>query len=82
MTPTELFMVCPYSSNHIAATANIKEVVRIGEPKMLTMAMHYQMAFPAKGKICDENIRYAKSFPGVWFARRIDVVRWILEHSM
>lgn len=50
------------------------------EPKMLTLAMHCQMAFPATGKLYDEAIRYAKSFPEVWFARRIDIVRWLLEH--
>jgi hypothetical protein len=52
------------------------------EPKMLTMAMHCQMAFPATGKVYDESIQYAKSFSDVWFARRIDVVRWILEHCL
>lgn len=50
------------------------------EPKMLTLAMHCQMAFPATGKVYEEAIRYARSFPGVWFARRIDVVRWVLDN--
>ena len=52
------------------------------EPKMLTLAMHCQMAFPATGKVYEEAIRYAKSFPGVWFARRLDVVRWVLDHCI
>lgn len=52
------------------------------EPKMLTFAMHCQMAFPATGKVYDEAIQYAKSFPGVWFARRIDIVRWIMDHCL
>ena len=52
------------------------------EPKMLTFAMHCQMAFPATGKVYEEAIQYAKSFPDVWFARRIDVVHWILEHCI
>ena len=50
------------------------------EPKMLTLAMHCQMAFPATGKLYDEAFQYAKSFPDVWFARRIDIARWILEN--
>jgi peptidoglycan/xylan/chitin deacetylase (PgdA/CDA1 family) len=54
----------------------------MSEPKMLTMAMHCQMAFPATGKVYEESIRYAKSFRDVWFARRIDVVRWILDHCV
>jgi allantoinase len=52
------------------------------EPKMLTFAMHCQMAFPATGKVYDEAIQYARSFPDVWFARRIDIVRWILGNCM
>ncbi|MFQ5851826.1 MAG: polysaccharide deacetylase family protein [Candidatus Binatia bacterium] len=51
------------------------------EPKMLTLAMHCQMAFPATGKIYEEAIQYAKSFSGVWFARRIDIARWVLENE-
>lgn len=51
------------------------------EPKMVTLAMHCQMAFPATGKLYDEAIRYAKSFPKVWFARRDEIARWILKNS-
>ena len=49
-------------------------------PKMLTLAMHCQMAFPATGKLYDEAIRYAKSFPDVWFARRDEIAQWILKN--
>jgi peptidoglycan/xylan/chitin deacetylase (PgdA/CDA1 family) len=52
------------------------------EPKMLTMAMHCQMAFPATGKVYDESIKYARSFSDVWFARRIDVVKHLLENCV
>ncbi|MDP6560226.1 MAG: polysaccharide deacetylase family protein [Candidatus Binatia bacterium] len=51
------------------------------EPKLLTLAMHCQMAFPATGKLYDEAIQYAKSHPDVWFARRGDIARWILENG-
>ena len=47
---------------------------------MLTLAMHCQMAFPATGKLYDEAIRYAKSFPDVWFARRDEIAQWILKN--
>ena len=43
------------------------------------MGMHCQMAFPATGKFYQEAMQYARSFPDVWFARRIDIARWILE---
>ncbi len=49
-------------------------------PKMLTLAMHCQMAFPATGKLYDEAIRYARSFPDVWFARRDEIAQWILKN--
>ena len=52
------------------------------EPKLLTMAMHCQMAFPATGKVYEESIQYARSFPDIWFARRIDIVKWILENCI
>ena len=51
----------------------------LAQPKMLTMAMHCQMAFPATGKVYEEAIKYAKSFPDVWFARRMDIVNWLRE---
>ena len=52
------------------------------DPKMLTLAMHCQMAFPATGKIYDEAIKYAKSFSDVWFAKRIEIVNWVKEHCL
>jgi len=52
------------------------------EPKMLTLAMHCQMAFPATGKVYDEAIKYAKSFPDIWFAKRIEIVNWVKEHCL
>jgi len=52
------------------------------DPKMLTLAMHCQMAFPATGKVYDEAIKYAKSFADVWFAKRIEIVNWVKEHCL
>jgi allantoinase len=52
------------------------------DPKMLTLAMHCQMAFPATGKIYDEAIKYAKSFPDIWFAKRIEIVNWLKEKCL
>jgi hypothetical protein len=52
------------------------------EPKMLTLAMHCQMAFPATGKVYDEAINYAQSFHDVWFARRCEIVQWVKENCL
>jgi peptidoglycan/xylan/chitin deacetylase (PgdA/CDA1 family) len=54
----------------------------LDDPKMLTLAMHCQMAFPATGKIYDEAIQYAKSHDGVWFAKRIEIVKWVKENCL
>ena len=35
---------------------------------------------PGRANALEEFIRYAKGFPNVWFARRIDIARWWLEH--
>ena len=52
------------------------------EPKMLTLAMHCQMAFPATGKVYDECIKYAKSFPDLWFPKRCEIVDWLKEKCL
>jgi len=52
------------------------------DPKMLTLAMHCQMAFPATGKVYDEAIKYAKSFSDVWFAKRIEIVNWVKKNCL
>jgi hypothetical protein len=52
------------------------------EPKMLTLAMHCQMAFPATGKVYDDCIKYAKSFPDLWFAKRCEIVGWVKKNCL
>jgi peptidoglycan/xylan/chitin deacetylase (PgdA/CDA1 family) len=54
----------------------------VDDPKMLTLAMHCQMAFPATGKVYDEAIQYAKSHDDVWFAKRIEIVNWVKENCL
>ena len=50
-------------------------------PKMLSVGLHLRMAGrPARAAAVERFIRYAQAFPGVWFARRIDIARWWLEH--
>ena len=49
-------------------------------PKMMSVGFHLRFAGrPGRARALDEFIRYAKSFPGVWFARRIDIARWWLQ---
>jgi peptidoglycan/xylan/chitin deacetylase (PgdA/CDA1 family) len=50
-------------------------------PKMMSVGLHpRQSARPSRAGAVSEFIRYAQSFPGVWFARRIDIARWWLEN--
>lgn len=46
-------------------------------PKMMSIGLHMRLAGrPARAEAVDRFITYAKSFPGVWFARRIDIADW------
>ncbi len=50
-------------------------------PQMMSVGLHMRHAGrPARANPVEEFIRYAKGFSGVWFARRIDIARWWLEH--
>ena len=49
-------------------------------PKMMSVGLHLRFTGrPGRANALDDFIRYARSFPGVWFARRIDIARWWLE---
>jgi len=50
-------------------------------PKMMSVGLHLRHSGrPARASAVEEFIQYAKGFPRVWFARRIDIARWWLEH--
>jgi hypothetical protein len=36
---------------------------------------------PYRTKIMDEFISYAKGFPDVWFARRLEIATWCLKQG-
>lgn len=49
-------------------------------PKMMTVALHCRVSGrPAMAYVVDRFLRYARQFPDVWFARRIDIARLWLE---
>lgn len=50
-------------------------------PKMLSVGMHLRISGrPSRTTQVENFIRYAKGFHGVWFARRMDIARWWLDH--
>ena len=50
-------------------------------PKMMSVGLHCRIAGrPARSRAVDRFLRYAKSHPGVWFARRDEIARWWLEN--
>ena len=50
-------------------------------PKMMSIGLHMRYSgSPAGAAALNDFIQYAKSFEGVWFARRIDIARWWLDH--
>jgi peptidoglycan/xylan/chitin deacetylase (PgdA/CDA1 family) len=51
------------------------------QPQMLSVGLHMRHAGrPGRIGALERFIRYAKSFPSVWFARRVDIARWWLDH--
>ena len=50
-------------------------------PKMMSIGLHCRaVGRPSRAWTIDRFFRYAKGFPGVWFARRSDIARWWLEN--
>jgi len=50
-------------------------------PQIMSVGLHpRQVGRPSRAGAVSEFIRYAQGFPGVWFARRIDIARWWLEN--
>jgi allantoinase len=50
-------------------------------PQMMSIGLHMRLAGrPARAEAVDRFISYTKSFPDVWFARRIDIAAWWKTH--
>jgi allantoinase len=50
-------------------------------PKMMNIGLHMRLVWhPGRALALSNFIAYAKSFPGVWFARRIDIARHWMEY--
>ncbi|GEP55112.1 allantoinase PuuE [Reyranella soli] len=52
-------------------------------PKMMSIGLHMRLAgHPARSEAVSKFIAYAKSFPDIWFAKRIDIARhWQENHA-
>ena len=50
-------------------------------PKMMSIGLHLRISGrPGRSKALARFVDYAQSLGNVWFARRIDIARWWLEH--
>ncbi len=50
-------------------------------PKMMSVGLHCRIAGkPARSRAVARFLEYARAFPGVWFAGRLDIAKWWLEH--
>jgi allantoinase len=50
-------------------------------PKMMSIGLHMRYSgSPAGAAAVSDFLKHASAFPGVWFARRIDIARWWLDH--
>jgi hypothetical protein len=50
---------------------------------MMSIGLHMRLiGHPGRAQALANFIAYAKSFPNVWFARRIDIARhWMAHHA-
>src|SRR4029078_10838148 len=69
--------------NHL--NANFDWLYKEGQthPKMMSIGLHLRLSgHPARAQALYKFIEYAKSHPGVWLARRIDIANhWIKNHQ-
>jgi allantoinase len=51
-------------------------------PRIMSIGLHCRIAgTPARSRAFVDFLDYAKRFPGVWFARRVDIARWWLARQ-
>ena len=49
-------------------------------PQMMSVGIHPRISGrPARASQIDRSIRYARGFPCVWFARRMDIAKWWVQ---
>jgi allantoinase len=65
--------------------ANFDRLYKEGRthPKMMSIGLHMRLVgHPGRAQALANFIAYAKTFPDVWFARRIDIARhWMAHHA-
>ena len=69
--------------NHLKASFDWLYKEGETHPKMMNIGLHMRIVgHPGRAQALYKFIEYAKSFPGVWFARRIDIANhWIANHQ-
>ena len=51
-------------------------------PRMMSVGLHPRISGrPSRARQIERFIEYARGFPEVWFARRIDIARWWLQEG-
>src|SRR5262245_44335390 len=51
-------------------------------PRMMSVGVHLRISGrPSRVRQIERFIQHARGAPGVWFARRVDLARWWLEHG-
>jgi hypothetical protein len=49
--------------------------------RMMVVSLHDRISGHAnRVRVLDRFLAYAKSKPGVWFARKDEIAKWVLEH--
>ena len=81
-----------FASGHFGSPESFEEHLRYtfdrlyqeggSHPKMMSIGLHMRIAGqPARAEAVSRFIAYAKTFPDVWFARRIEIAQhWMAHH--
>jgi peptidoglycan/xylan/chitin deacetylase (PgdA/CDA1 family) len=68
--------------SYLCDTLNVLLEEATTSPRMMSIGLHMRISGrPARALALDRFITYAKSKPGVWFARRDEIARWWLAHT-
>ena len=75
------FITGEHYASYLCETLDALLAEAVTSPRMMSVGLHVRITGrPARARALERFIAHAKSKTGVWFARRVDIARWWLEH--
>lgn len=76
------FVTGEHFSSYLCETLDALLEEAVTSPRMMSVGLHVRISGrPARARAVDRFISYAKTRPGVWFARRDEIARWWLDRT-